>query len=48
MKVTTMAEGKTLYQLIEMMGYIKKIKVRTCNTEAEAKALVNYYKVRRA
>jgi hypothetical protein len=48
MKVTTMAEGKTVYQLIEMMDHTKKIKVRTCNTETEAKALVNYYKVRRA
>lgn len=48
MKVTTMAEGKTVYQLIEMINHAKKIKVRICNTEAEAKALVNYYKVRRA
>ena len=47
MKVTTAAKGRAVWQTIEAAGKVKMIKVRECNTEAEAKAVAQYIRVRR-
>lgn len=50
MKVATIAEGKSVYQIIISVaaGIERKIKVRECNTAEEAKAVAQYINIRRA
>lgn len=47
METKCYTEGKTVYACIRFYnGKIRRIVVRTCNTEEEAKAVANYYNIR--
>ena len=49
MEIKFAVENKTVYEYITYYnGTQTKIKVRECNTPEEAKAVANYYKVRKA
>lgn len=48
MEVKFAVENKTVYECITYYnGAQRKIKVRECNTPEEAKAVANYYTVRK-
>lgn len=48
MKIEFFVEGKTVYERsIYRDGTTQIIKIRECNTEQEAQAVANYYRVRR-
>lgn len=42
----TIADGKAVYQVKTYNGKTIRYKVRECRTEAEAKAVANYYTIR--
>ncbi len=47
MRVEMITEGRTVYELVTYYdGTSRKIKVRECRTEAEAKAVANYLTIR--
>lgn len=39
-------EGRTVYEIMTICGKVRKIKIRECNTEEEAMAVANYFRVR--
>lgn len=49
MKVTFIAQGKEVYEFIRCPGYpIHKMLIRVCRDNTEARAIANYYKLRKA
>ena len=47
MSVEFVHEGRTVYEIMTICGKVRKIKIRECNTEEEARAVANYFRVRR-
>lgn len=48
MDVKFEVEGKTVYETTTYCdGTTQRIKIRECNTEAEAAAIANYFSIRR-
>ena len=48
MEITFIHEGPVVYEVRKYSDGTKQyIKIRTCNTAAEAKSVANYYRIRR-
>ena len=49
MNIKYEVDGKTVYEVTTYTdGTVQHIKVRECNNEAEAAAVANYYRIRKA